>query len=124
MTDYKTVVKEFIEMTEDDYDSELEKPHRGKTPLEAYQSGRIDAYCKLKGSHEYQALQELQDRYNALDSLLASTLETNQALGKRLREGVDMLPELIELLDELTTKQHFGESAKEMIAKLNKWRDG
>ncbi|MEE9510321.1 MAG: hypothetical protein V3V81_07485 [Candidatus Bathyarchaeia archaeon] len=36
----------------------------------------------------------------------------------------DMLPELIELLDELTTKQHFGEPAKEMIAKLKKWRDG
>lgn len=33
-------------------------------------------------------IEELQDRYNALDSLLVSTLETNQALGKRLREGV------------------------------------
>lgn len=41
----------------------------------------------------------------------------------KLREMVEMLPELLEILDELTMKQHFGEPAKKMIAKLKVWRD-
>ncbi len=41
----------------------------------------------------------------------------------KLREVVGMLPEIKQLLDELTMQQHFGKPAVEMIEKLKHWEN-
>lgn len=77
----------------------------------------VDRFMRMD-REDYKA--DLKGDTNVSEGYTLATME----IEAKLREAVENLPELIELLDELTSKPHFGEPARQMIDWLKKWEKG